>query len=282
MVFDPLKYYESYPSKIILRPGYPARAQYKSTLMWSLYGKRILKSLGKIDNYADIGGCFGFGANSMAFQINKHQGHYPRTSVFELASNFVIIGRQLYPYINFIQGSILEYKETEDIFDLVTMFDLIEHVPEPEMFLSSISERAKFGLLMTPMETGGDWFGAKPPDKQGDHHPDGHINFYTPKNYLKLLDDGGWELIEGKFVKSVINRDNRFVLEPEELGSSPSVNKEKLSEGTDHRILYEVDLLKYFFNKCLLNLCSLSPYYFVRKILGGGYHLCLVKSRAYK
>ncbi len=58
--FDPQEYYSSYPSRVILRPGYPARAQYRSTLLWNLYGHIIINSLGSINTYADI---FGFGAN---------------------------------------------------------------------------------------------------------------------------------------------------------------------------------------------------------------------------
>ena len=38
-LFDPEKFYESYPAKVMLRPGYPTRAQFKSTLMWNLFGE---------------------------------------------------------------------------------------------------------------------------------------------------------------------------------------------------------------------------------------------------
>jgi hypothetical protein len=185
IAFDPLEYYKSYPSKVILRPGYPARAQYKSALMWDLYGKQIIRSLGKVQSYADIGGCFGFGANAMAFHISKSQEGYPKTKVFEISSDFIETGRQLFPYIEFVQESFTKEKPSKEIFDLVSMFDVIEHIPRPELFLSNASSRAKYALLKTPMETGGDWFGAKAPAKQGNEHPDGHINFFNPRDYIE-------------------------------------------------------------------------------------------------
>ena len=86
--FDPVEYYASYPARIILRPGYPARAAFKSTLLFNYFGRHILSELGEIRSYADIGGCFGFGANAMAFHISKYQGHYPHTSVFEISPEF--------------------------------------------------------------------------------------------------------------------------------------------------------------------------------------------------
>ena len=257
--FDPVKFYESYPQKVILRPGYPARAQYKSTLMWNLYGKKIISSLVKIRSYADIGGCFGFGANAMAFHIKNYQEEYPKTKCFELSSDFIKIGKILFPYIDFVQCDILNYEGSKDPFDLVTMFDVIEHIPDPESFLSGISDRARFALLKTPMETCGDLFGAKPPVKQGYEHSDGHISFFTPKKYLKLIDKTGWDLIDGIFVRSIVNLSNYRVLKPESEVPNQLIKK----------TLY------------YLLLSDIIPYYFIRKILGGGDHLCLIKSRKY-
>lgn len=256
IAFDPLVYYKSYPSKVILRPGYPARAQYKSTLMWDLYGKQIMRSLGRINSYADIGGCFGFGANAMAFHISKLQGKYPKTKVFEISSDFIEIGRQLFPYIEFVQESFIREKPSKEIFDLVSMFDVIEHIPCPESFLLSASNRAKFALLKTPMETGGDWFGAKPPTKQGNEHPDGHINFFTPRDYIKLLTNNGWELVSGKSIFSIVSQSNRQVLVPEDQYQKSPLKRIGIN------LLYR----------------GFVPNYLRRNILGLGDYICLVKS----
>jgi len=252
--FDPLGFYESYPSKVILRPGYPARAQYKSTMMWKLFGHHILNSLGKIDSYADIGGCFGFGANAMAFQIFKSQGAYPKTKVFEISEDFVKIGRQLFPYIDFVQKDIGE-SGYDHIFDLITLFDVIEHIPNPNLFLMNVADISKYALLITPTETGGDWFGSMAPKNQGIEHEDGHINFFTPKSYLLLLKNSGWELIDGKFILSLANITSKNVLMPEEHNK---INKKGF--------LYK------------LSVSGIVPSSLYRKIWGGGFHLGLAKS----
>lgn len=157
--FNPEEFYESYPAKAMLRPGYPARAQFKSTLMWNLFGEYVLRQIGRIQSYADIGGCFGFGANSMAFHISKSQGDYPVTKVFEIAPDFIKLGKQLFPYIDFVQGDFKEWNHEPKVFDLITLFDTIEHIVDPHTFLRAVASHSKFALLLTPMETSGEWRG---------------------------------------------------------------------------------------------------------------------------
>jgi hypothetical protein len=249
--FNPHEFYKEYPLKVILRPGYPARAQYKSLRSWELYGERVLTGLDKkVQSYADIGGCFGFGANAMAYYISRSQGFYPETKVFELSQDFINIGKQLFPYIEFIKQ---DFNETSRIFDLVTLFDVIEHIPEPIRFLSGISNHCKFALLKTPMETGGDLFGSRPPKKAGNEHPDGHINFFTPKSYLQLLKDSGFEVVKGKFLYSSVPFGATKVLFPER---------------------YPKSVIK----KARMFAPEVIPYFLLRKFFGGGVHICLVKS----
>ncbi|MFH1718659.1 MAG: methyltransferase domain-containing protein [Planctomycetota bacterium] len=173
IAFDPAKYYASYPARIILRPGYPARASYKSTLLFHYFGEYVLSELGEIKDYADIGGCFGFGANAMAFHISQQQGFYPNTSVFEISPEFVATGKLLFPYINFVDGRIECVDGDSKAFDLVTLFDVVEHISSPGVFLKALSRRTKFVLLKTPMETSGEWRGSRPPARQGNDHAGG-------------------------------------------------------------------------------------------------------------
>lgn len=253
--FNPLEYYKQYPLKVILRPGYPARAQYKALYLWKLYGNTLLKGLNsKIETYADIGGCFGFGANAMAFHISKSQGFYPKTKVFEIASDFVEVGKLLFPYVDFVQANIMEWTGEPQVFDLMTVVDVIEHIPDPIPFLSEIAKRCKFALLKTPMEARGDWFGAKPPENTGSKHPDGHVNFFTPKTYLKLLDTCGMKVVKGKFTY-------RFV-----------------PFGCDKVLFPEEDYKKPLKRKLYVTVPYFVPSSFLRGLIGRGEYVCLVQS----
>lgn len=263
--FDPEKYYSSYPCRVILRPGYPARAQYKSTLLWKLYAKKMLNSMDKIDSYADIGGCFGFGANSMAFHISQHQGYYPETKVFEISDDFITIGKKLFPYIDFINDDFSSWKGSPEIFDLISMFDVIEHISDPLSFLSSAANHFKFALLDTPLETSGEWFGGKPPNKQGSEHEDGHINFFTPSAYQQILASSGFELIDGKIIHGIVPPFARDVLVPESM-----LNARTRDYPTIKRL-----------GRIVIN-NDIFPVYLRRKIFGGGNHIGLFRSSKFK
>ncbi len=271
-LFDPNIFYDSYPSRVILRPGYPARAQYKSTFMWDLYGQFIMKKLGKVETYADIGGCFGFSANAMAFNIASDQDKYPETKVFEIASDFVKIGKQLFPNIDFIQEDFSKWSGNPEVFDLVTLFDVIEHLNNPKEFLSKLSFCTKFALLKTPMETTGDWKGGHPLSaRYGSTHPDGHVNFFTPKSYFDLLLKSDFEIVQKKLVGTILPLGTHRILFPEEPRPKTAVKSALMKRWP---LLWSLLIA--------IKSYRLFPYEFERKYRGGGDSLCLIKSKKYK
>jgi hypothetical protein len=77
-IFDATQYYSNYPQKVIARPGHPARAAFKSTLIFNLFAKHIYANIDNINTYADIGACFGFGTNAIGYHIRKKQGFMPK------------------------------------------------------------------------------------------------------------------------------------------------------------------------------------------------------------
>jgi len=266
MSFDPLAFYATYPEKVIGRPGYPARAQYKSTLLWSLYGRRIRGSISSIETYADIGGCFGFGANAMAYTIASTQERYPQTKVFEISSDFSKIGKMLFPKLEFIEESFTQWQGDPLRFDLVSLFDVIEHIPDPEKFLSDVAPRTKFALIKTPMETSGEWRGSRAPALQGEDHVDGHVNFFDPAPYMKMLERCGFEIVQWDLVADIVPRGiAKSILDPEE--RLESLNSKSMTAARLLRRMVGIPL-------------KFSPriFRYTRRMVGGGDHLCLVKS----
>lgn len=266
--FDPIQFYASYPQKVIARPGYPARAAYKSTLMFGLYGQRVLNDIGKIATYADIGGCFGFGANSMAYHISKRQGTSPKTVVFELSEDFARMGRLLFPNIDFVETEFGQWNGDVRHFDLVSLFDVVEHIVDPETFLQQISSRSKYVMLNTPLETSGILFGNKPPVNQGKNHPDGHINFFTARGYERLLDASNLDIVESRLVVSPFPPGTDAILAP----------------GIFYPDFFLRQPGKVIFRKVIYEMLRRFPrglWQLMQKFVGHGNHLCLCKSRSF-
>lgn len=269
--FDPLAFYATYPRKVLARPGYPARAQFKSALLWQLFGARVLREAGHVGTYADVGGCFGFGANSLAYHVSQDQGERPTTVVFELAPEFISLGELLFPDIRFVQGGIESFNTASDApFDLVTMLDVVEHLTEPGAFLQTLATRARFVLLKTPLETTGEWRGSRPPALQGKDHSDGHVNFFTPASYERLLRGSGFRILEKRILWTIIPRGAELALSPE----NEHLRKRRLS--AQEMVLHPQSAIRKA-GRLVLQ-CVPLPFGLVRKLTGGGNHLCLAQS----
>jgi hypothetical protein len=132
----------------------------------------------------------------LAFHISKAQdGRYPDTKIFELTEEYKL-GKELFPYIDFISSDILRYSGSPAVFDLVSLFDVIEHIVEPEKILRGIANRSRFALTMTPLETRGDWRGGEPFNAlSGSTHPEGHVNFFNIRTYSELIAHSGFRIV---------------------------------------------------------------------------------------
>lgn len=148
----------------------------------------ILRDMGvKEGKLLDIGAATGFFMN-----IAKARGFNVTGVEF---SNFAAEkGRKL--GLNLITGDLISQKFSDESFDIITMFDVIEHVPNPKEVISEVNRILKKGgvvVINTPdVESlwakvlGKHWQLIMPPE---------HINYFSPKNLGNYLSQNGFEVV---------------------------------------------------------------------------------------
>ena len=94
----------------------------------------------------DAGTGSGAGANLLG---HLYSGHYPPRMVIdavELTSYMAPYARANFPYINYITADLAGYRPPEP-YDLVICSHVIEHVPDPLAFISSLSRLSRHWVL---------------------------------------------------------------------------------------------------------------------------------------
>jgi SAM-dependent methyltransferase len=104
------------------------------------------------------------------------------------------------------QGSLLELDYPSNCYDLITMWDVIEHVPDPKAYMEKIADLLKPGgvfALATPdvdslpaRLTGKRWVGYKLSEE--------HVYYFSLRTLKRMLNDAGLDVIDsyhvGKYV----------------------------------------------------------------------------------
>ncbi len=70
-------------------------------------------------------------------------------------------------------------------------------------------------MLKPPMETSGEYRIKKNHVRIGDKHPDGHVNFFSPRTYEKLLDSSHLDVIEHRLIETIVPTGAKMVMVPE-------------------------------------------------------------------
>ena len=190
--FNPQDFYADYARQVIERPGYPARAAYKSLLAWRHFGRALLALPGSLYTVADVGGCFGFGLNAFVFHGRRILGHELRGELYEMGQLYAELGQRLFPHLRFRQEDFTQVA-LEQPYDLTLMFDLLEHVAEPAAFLEATRPRTRFLLVKTPLETSlarerAVAAGRASSLPTGAAHRDGHLHLFKLPDFLALLE----------------------------------------------------------------------------------------------
>ena len=141
--------------------------------------------------------------------------------------------------LDVIQGDLLQTNLGDQKFDLVCMWDTIEHLRTPNLYLEKISEHMPSGSLLTV--TTGDIDSANARMKKSKWrliHPPTHLQYFSLKTLTRMLDGLGFDVIYSHhcgFYRSLDNVFyNLFVLR----GGVPVLYRLMVKTGFARRFFY--------------------------------------------
>ena len=99
-------------------------------------------------------------------------------------------------YHGFLDDCVADRSWEDHTFDLVTIWDVIEHVPDPQALLASIKRMIKpGGKLLLETQNVASRFAAKMGKAWHHYKHDEHLYHFNPQTIARLLDDCGFEVL---------------------------------------------------------------------------------------
>lgn len=153
--------------------------------------KTILKRLKKIEkpgrDLLDIGAASGIFLNLAREEGYRIQGIEPSQFLVDQA-------RELYG-IELFQGTIYSFTGS-DRFSVITLVDILEHLSDPEPFMSRLQELIQKEGILVIVTPDIDSLAVKLAGKKWWHYRIAHLNFFNRKSLKTLLNNHGFEIIK--------------------------------------------------------------------------------------
>ncbi len=150
-----------------------------------IHFEKLLKRPGKM---LDVGAATGF-----FMKIAKSRGW--EVCGVEISSFAAEAGRK--NGLDIITGTLQNIKQADDSFDLVTMWDVIEHMPDPVRDLHRVHSLLKpGGLVAVNTPDSGSFYSHVMGSRWHLFVPPEHIFYFNRKSISKLLQNSGFEVIE--------------------------------------------------------------------------------------
>ena len=132
------------------------------------------------------------------------------------------------------QGSLLDQDYAPESFDLISMWDVIEHVPDPKAYIQHSARLLRAGGLITlatpdvdsiPARlTGRRWVGYKLSEE--------HVYYFSIKTLSRMLDESGFEIVDVRHVGKYVTL--RLFIDRLGMYVPPLANALALAERTLH------------------------------------------------
>jgi len=112
-------------------------------------------------------------------------------------------------HLQFVHGDFS--KINTEVFDLMLMLDVFEHVRDPFTFLEDARNFARFFVFHIPLDLSASSVARGYPLLDG-RRKVGHIHYYTKDLALATLNDTGYEVVEWRYTGASLNSPNRSLI----------------------------------------------------------------------
>lgn len=175
-------------------------------LRWSVL-KRFLDS-GRHRNLLEIGSAYGFFLDQVRNEFATVQG-------IDITRDGVRYARETFN-LNVICESFLNSDFGDRSFDVVCMWDTIEHLPQPHLFLQKITKLTRPGALLTITTGDIDSFNARIMKRKWRLiHPPTHAHYFSGKTLSELIRRNHFEILYSRycgFYRSIDNMAWNFLV----------------------------------------------------------------------
>jgi hypothetical protein len=172
------QFYNQWADNQLKDPQREVILKWKSINLANLFLRNLKEQ--SVQTICEIGGGEGIVLNSIGQMLNAD-----KLVNYELSSRFCEVGQRTYADIQFKNT---EFGLDDDLYDIIILSDIVEHVEDENKLLEAVSKRCRFALFKMPIETclvDTDLFYllrgmTRPHDhRYGPEHYNGHLRGYT-------------------------------------------------------------------------------------------------------
>lgn len=143
-------------------------------------------------NLLEIGCAYGF-------FIDVAKGYFDTVRGIDIAEDGISYAREKLK-LNVINADFLKYNFDNQKFDVVCLWDTIEHLLNPHLYLSKMSEYMSSGSLLAITTGDIESLNARfRKNKWRLIHPIIHVHYFSKKTLTKMLDDSGFDVVYNSY-----------------------------------------------------------------------------------
>lgn len=140
----------------------------------------------------EIGSAFGFFLNTARSYFNTVVG-------IDVCPEGVCYSKEIFG-LDVIDGDFLKYDFGNRKFDVVCLWDTIEHLKDPQLYVEKIANCTEGGSLLAITTGDVESFVARFEKRKWRlMHPPTHLHYFSNRSLIKLLQDKGFEIIYNRY-----------------------------------------------------------------------------------